>query len=94
MGRGKVSSERPPVVEKELELLTVLVMKEKSDISQSLKNLDEGNLVFPWMELLPSLQEVDSNVREFATETNLAKYPTKTQQNTLLLYYYFRGSGD
>jgi len=77
MGRGKVSSERPPVVEKELELLTVLVMKEKSDISQSLKNLDEGNLVFPWMELLPSLQEVDSNVREFATETNLAKYPTK-----------------
>ena len=46
-GRGKVSSEQRPVVEKELELLTMLVMKDKSDISQSLKNLDEGNLVFP-----------------------------------------------
>jgi len=71
-GRGKVSPERRPVVEKELELLTLLVVKDKSDISQSLKNLDEGNLVFPWMELLPFLQEVDSNVREFATDTNLA----------------------
>ena len=28
-GRGKVSSERRPVVEKELELLTLLVMKDK-----------------------------------------------------------------
>ena len=76
-GHGKVSPERRPVVEKELELLTLLVMKDKSDISQSLKNLHEGNLVFPRIELLPFLQEVDSNVREFATETNLAKYPTK-----------------
>ena len=76
-GRGKVSSKRRPVVEKELELLTMLVMKDKSDISQSLKNLDEGNLVFPRMELLPFLKEVDSNVREFATDINLAKYPTK-----------------
>ena len=76
-GCGKVSSKRRPVVEKELELLAMLVMKDKSDISQSLKNLDEGNLVFPRMELLPFLKEVDSNVREFATDINLAKYPTK-----------------
>ena len=73
----KVSSERRPVVEKELEMLILHVMKDKSDISQSLKNLGEGNLVFPRMELLPFLQEVDSNVREFATDTNLAKYPIK-----------------
>ena len=52
-------------------------MKDKSDISHSLKNLDEGNLVFPWMELLPFLKKVDGNVHKFATNINLAKYPTK-----------------
>ena len=76
-GRGKVSTERRPIMEKELELLNTLVMKDKSSISASLKNLDEGNLIFPRIELLPFLKEVDKNVREFTTDTNLAKYPTK-----------------
>ena len=76
-GRGKVSTERRPVMEKELDLLNTLIMTDKSSISQSLKNLDEGNLLFPRMELLPFLKEVDNNVREFATDANLAKYPTK-----------------
>ena len=51
-GRGKVSSERRPVMEKELDLLNNLVMKDKSSVSQSLKNLDEGNLIFPRINLL------------------------------------------
>ena len=76
-GRGKVSKERRPVMEKELQVLDKLTMKDKSGISQSLKNLDEGNLTFPRIELLPFLKEVDNNVREFATDANLARYPTK-----------------
>ena len=43
-GCGKVSTERRPIMEKELELLNPLVMKDKSSISASLKNLEEGNL--------------------------------------------------
>jgi len=76
-GRGKVSSERRPLMEKELDLLSTLLMTDKSSILQSLKNLDEGNLVFPRMELLPFLKEVDKNVCKFATDANLAKYLTK-----------------
>ena len=45
-GRGKVSSEWWPPVERELELLTMLDMKDKSDVSHSLKNLDEDHLFF------------------------------------------------
>ena len=76
-GRGKVSSERRPVMEKEMDVLNALVMKDKSSLSSSLKNLDEGNLIFPRMELVPFLKEVDKNVREFTSDANLAKYPSR-----------------
>ena len=76
-GRGKVSSERRPVMEKEMDVLNALVMKDKSSLSSSLKNLDEGNLIFPRIELLPFLKEVDKNVREFTSDANLAKYPSR-----------------
>ena len=75
--RGKVSTERCLIMEKELELLNTLVMKDKSSISASLKNLDEGNLIFPRIKPLPFLKEVDKNACEFGTDTNLAKWPTK-----------------
>ena len=39
-------------MEQELEILQQLVMKDKSAISACLKNLDEGNLVFPRAELI------------------------------------------
>ena len=71
--RGKVSTERFLIMEKELELLNTLVMKDKSSISASLKNLDEGNLIFPRIKPLPFLKEVDKNACEFGTDTNLAK---------------------
>lgn len=35
----------------------LLVTKDKAGISQILKNLDEGNLTFPRMELLPFSKE-------------------------------------
>jgi len=76
-GRGRVSTERRPVMEKEMDVLNALVMKDKSSISSSLKNLDEGNLIFPSIELLPFLKEVDKNVREFTSDANLGKYPSK-----------------
>ena len=76
-GRGKVSAERRATVELELELLKELTMKDKSLISSSLQNLDEGNLVFPRTELIPFLTHVDDNVREFTSDSNLKKYPTK-----------------
>lgn len=76
-GRGKVSSERRPVMEKEMDVLNTLVMKDKSSLSSSLKNLDEGNLIFPRIELLPFLKQVDKNVREFTSDANLAKYPSR-----------------
>lgn len=62
-------------------------MKDKSDITSSLKNLDEGNLIFPRAELIPFLRSVDNEVREFATDSNLRKYPSKfltMYQNTVL----------
>ena len=64
-------------MEQELEILQQLVMKDKSAISSSLKNLDEGNLVFPRAEMITFLRSVDNEVREFATDSNLRRYPSK-----------------
>ena len=76
-GRGDLSKQRKPVMEQELEILQQLVMKDKSDISPGLKNLDEGNLVFPGDEMITFLRSVDDEVREFATDSNLRRYPSK-----------------
>ena len=62
---------------KELQILRELLMKDKSNIPESLKTLDEGNLKFPRTELLSFLRSVDNEVREFATDSNLRKYPSK-----------------
>ena len=51
-GRGELSGERKPVMTKELQILRELLMKDKSNIPESLKTLDEGNLKFPRTELL------------------------------------------
>ena len=42
-----------------------------------MKILDEANLIFPRIELLSFLRSVDNEVREFATDSNLKKYPSK-----------------
>ena len=76
-GRGELSGERKPVMTKELQILRELLMKDKSNIPESLKTLDEGNLKFPRTELLSFLRSVDNDVREFATDSNLRKYPSK-----------------
>ena len=75
--RGKLSSKRKPITEKELTILQELLMKDKSDIPSSLKNLDEGNPIFPRAELIPFLRSVDDEVREFVVDYNLQKYPSK-----------------
>ena len=72
--RIKLSSKRKPVMKRELEILEDLVMKDKSGLSSSLKNLDEGNLTFSREELIPFLRSVDKEVREFSTDNNLRKY--------------------
>ena len=51
-------------------------MKDKSGLSSSLKNLDEGNLTFP-RELIPFLHLVDKEDQEFSTDNNLHKYQSK-----------------
>ena len=76
-GRGELSVKRRSIMSKELEILRDLVAKDKSNIPSSLKSLDEGNLIFPRIELLPFLRSVDNEVREFATDSNL-KYPKST----------------
>lgn len=76
-GRSKLSSQRKLIMEKELTLLQELLMKDKSDIPSSLKNLDDGNLIFSRVEMIPFLRSVDNEVREFATDSNLRKYPPK-----------------
>lgn len=76
-GRGKVSRDRKGIMELELDLLQDLTMEDKSSLSLSLQNLDEGNLVFPRTELIPFLRHVDDNVREFTSDSNLKRYPTK-----------------
>ena len=75
--RVRLSSKRKPVMERELEILENLVMKDKSGSSSSLKNLDEGNLAFPREELIPFLRSVDKEVRESTTDNNLRKYQSK-----------------
>lgn len=75
--RGELFNKRKPVMQKELEILCELLMKDKSNIPASLKTLNEGNLKFPWTELLPFLESVDNEVRKFATDSNLRKYPSK-----------------
>ena len=54
----KLSSQRRPVMEKDLQILEGLVIKGKSAISQSLKHLDKGNLTFPRVELISFLRSV------------------------------------
>ena len=76
-GRGDLSKQRKPVMEQELEILKHLIRKDNSDIPSSLKNLDEGNLVFPRDEVITFLRSVDDEVREFATDSNLRRYPSK-----------------
>jgi len=76
-GRGELSDKRKPIMEQEFEILRELLIKDKTNIPASLKTLDEGNLMFPRTELLPFLRSVDNEVREFATDSNLRKYPSK-----------------
>ena len=52
-------------------------MKDKSSLSQSMQNLDEGHLVFTKTELLPFHRRVDDNVLEFTCDANLKRYRTK-----------------
>lgn len=75
--RGELSDKRRSIMIKELEILRDLVAKDKSVIPSSLKSLDEGNLIFPGIELLSFLRSVDNEVREFATDSNLKNYPSK-----------------
>jgi len=58
-------------------VLNELTMQDKSSLSLSLRNLDEGNLVFPRTELIPFLRLVDDNVREFTCDANLKRFLTK-----------------
>ena len=60
-----------------LVLICELILKDKSYISNSLKNLDKGNLTFPRAELIPFLRSVDREVDEYATDSNLKKYLSK-----------------
>ena len=76
-GRGELSYKRKPIMEQELQILHELLIKDKTNIPASLKSLDEGNLMFPRAELLPFLRSVDNEVREFGTDSNLRKYPSK-----------------
>ena len=76
-GRAKVADEKKATMELELATLQELTMKDKSKIPSSLRNLDEGNLVFPRNEVIPFLRQVDDNVREFTCDSNLKRYPSK-----------------
>ena len=76
-GREKILSERRLIMKIELELVEELTMKDKYKIPHSLRNLDEGNLIFPRAQLLSFLKKVDDNVREFTSYSNLSKYLTK-----------------
>lgn len=68
-GCGKVPSERKGIMELELDLLRDLKMEDKSSLSISLQNLDEGSLVFSIPELLPFLKRVDDNICEFTCDS-------------------------
>ena len=88
---SKMTVSSPPFSSKillYLVLICELILKDKSDISNSLKNLDEGNLTFPRAELIPFLRSVDREVDEYATDSNLKKYLSKFLkmcQNVVLL---------
>ena len=76
---SKMTVSSLPFSSKILQYLVViceLVLKDKSDISNSLKNLDEENLTFPRAELIPFLRSVDREVHEYATDSNLNIYPS------------------
>ena len=76
---SKMTVSSLPFSSKILQYLVViceLVLKDKSDISNSLKNLDEENLTFPRAELNPFLRSVDREVHEYATDSNLNIYPS------------------
>lgn len=60
-----------------LVLICELILKDKSYILNSLKNLDKGNLTFLRAELIPFLRSVDREVDEYATDSNLKKYLSK-----------------
>ena len=71
----KVSFETRPIMVKDLKILDGFVMKEKSGLSRSLKNLDKGNLTFPREELNSLMRSVDDEVKEFTTDSNLRNTP-------------------
>lgn len=77
--RGELSDKKKkPIMNQELESLSERLIKEKTKIPESLKTLDDRNLIFPRTELLPLLRDVDNEVREFATDLILKNYPSKT----------------
>ena len=76
-GRMTASKQRRPLLESEIKILQACTMKDKSNLSPHLKRLDEGNLTFPRVELIPFIREVDLQVRDFCNDANFRKYPTK-----------------
>lgn len=64
-------------MEKEMDVLNVLVLKDKFLIFLSFKNLDEGNFIFLRIEFFSFLKEVDKYVREFILDVNFVKYLLK-----------------
>lgn len=65
----------------ELDVLNELTMQDKSSLSPSLRNIDEGNLVLPRMELIPFLRLVDDHVREFTLRVYLQRTTEKISHN-------------
>ena len=78
---GAITDERGQRFEQELEILQACVMKDKTNIPQGLRNLDEGNLTFPKSEMISWLKSVDREVRQFATDTNLRTSTIRNFQN-------------
>ena len=71
---GNCQRKRSPYCKR---VLRELVRKDKSNISESLKNLDEGRLTFLRVEIIPFLRTVDREVCDYVTDANLRKYPLK-----------------
>lgn len=57
-----------------MDVLNILVMKDKFFFFLSFKNLDEGNFIFLRIEFFFFLKEVDKNVCEFIFDVNFVKY--------------------
>lgn len=57
-----------------MDVLNILVMKDKFLFFLSFKNLDEGNFIFLRIEFFFFLKEVDKNVCEFIFDVNFVKY--------------------